>query len=1408
VAQQVELRISDAFNNNHHGNSDTESFVSTTTDVGQQNLSRLPSLASEKFLKDLLQDFVIRIGCQKCMNSKSSVTDASCEQNEEECSRDRLLAATNTSGNWHPVRCIVLDYLNDICLCQPQRQQCVGETCVHAHNSVELQIWRRARQACLALEEFFLDVTHSKLLPELILRFLTSRKLCELAMLCRECVRQENYDSALKAKHRPKCQGGHQWNDCAGLCYAINDARGQGKVAHFIGDRVAQPALSGKQELVAICINEVKRFGLTDEDILSLATTTEYHKPRDAESKRPRASSKWAVDSLEQFTGDTLDNESQSLSQLDESIDDNGDGDNDIYGMQDMEEEPYYKLIPAEEARKKTLGYSDKYRHCRVKLDGLQSASAVPVQGDSQIILLSGRSNCGPCFDGDEVIVKLKPNSDQHASKESSTSDPSTRRGTVVAIVKKVQRRKGSVFICTVDEHSSSLMRPLCGTVPKIHVMNGAARDKFGDERVNNYVALYKRGDNGHIQPTSVIALNEKKRQDKLFVVCIEKWDHNYMYPLGFAMCYIPEGTDEASSQRIINLACHVPARYQPGDLANFQPDLSTWAAQLQCHREDLRSEFIISIDPPECTDVDDALSVKVDKDNQKYTVSVHIADVSFFVAKDSKLDNEACRRGLTYYPVGKQKPIHMLPGEFVEHYCSLLPHRDRPCITVTFVVDQEGNVEEPHVSRTLISNKRKLTYSEAQELITSYADNKNFGKHIEGESSGVLRTTLMHLNLAAQLLRRKRLGNSRHHVLVDKLLNLATHQDTAAHILVEELMITANSIVAERIIKKFPHCTPLRRQSSPEKEELEKWFKQYAHYSSLVSSIEQHAPYHLDSAVSDEQIDEPKVSLLAEVAEMLREATQSEDIAKIREILRAEQYHPLQALALDGWLSIQHSAEYVSSGCCEDFSHFALNKQHYTHFTSPIRRYIDIIIHRLLVSTLESTEQCPYTNDDMREICSRANKTKSQEKKFEKYSTILATAASLSSAPVFMPGILVEIDESGLCFQFPGLPHMKRGQRSVTFSKLDVSEKPYHPVIGEDQTREFIYDMEQMILKWNRRIYDVNCFSKVESAKPQSDTNVLKLVEITSDRHVRNVSLQHYQSVRKALKNSNNSQLLEAVRLMLLAVEWNPTCPEILSETKSGKIVKHHTEGRLQLHAGVVMHVQLGAECQQGFLQPRIMQVSLTPEYCMCVQHMDDAVKCFSNVATKKLEDRYKSLSQYQDIWRPIISMEAAYSAIQETDPVVIKNVPVRLRRVSDTNRPKYCGQLELDIQFCMERCINLSYNVKDGDEDMLDYLCLKFALTPRRYDHTIVQANTWTCHALGDRNAASDLDDSSCTSCSAAGQHFSLKFVVHHSSTPPPSELLDHPGVTCTVELLAKPLPHRYETKQHTCMFYWSSF
>jgi exoribonuclease R len=899
------------------------------------------------------------------------------------------------------------------------------------------------------------------------------------------------------------------------------------------------------------------------------------------------------------------------------------------------------------------------------------------------------------------------------------------------------------------------------------------------------------RGDNGHIQPTSVVALNEKKRQDKLFVVCIEKWNHYFMYPLGFAMCYIPEGTDEASSQRIINLICHVPAQYQPGDLAHFQPDLFSWAALLHHNREDLRGDFIISIDPPECTDVDDALSVKVDKDNQKYTVSVHIADVSFFVAKNSKLDNEACRRGLTYYPVGKQKPIHMLPGEFVEHYCSLLPQRDRPCITVTFVVDQKGNVKEHRVSRTLIRNKYKLTYSEAQELITSRAEKKTSRNCVDGESKGVLKATLMHLNLAAQLLRRKRLGDSRHHLLVDKLLTVATYQDTAAHTLVEELMITANGIVAETIIRKFPHCTPLRRQSSPEKGELEEWFERYSHYSTLASSTEQHAPYQLASAVSDKQI-----ALLAEVVEMLREATQSKDITKIREILKAEQYHPLQALALEAWLSIQRSAEYVNSDCCEDFFHFALNKQRYAHFTSPIRRYIDIVTHRLLVSSLKKSKQLsPYSNDNMREICTRANKTTSRGKKFENLSTILATAASLSSTPVFLPALLVEIDESGLCFQFPGLSHIKRGQRSVTFSNLDVSEKPCHPVIREDRTKGFIYDLEQIELKWNRRIYNVNSLSKMESSKLRLDTNILRLVEISNNHHIRNVSLQHYQSVRNALNNNSSSQLLKAVRLMLLAVERNPSCPEISSETRTGKIVKHHTEGRLQLHAGVVMHVQLGAECQQGFLQPRIMQVSLTPEYCLCIQHMEDAVNCFSNFATKKIEDRYDSLSQYQDIWRPIISMEAAYSAIQETDPVVIKNVPVRLRQVSDTDRPKYCGQLELDIQFCKERCINLLHHSKDGDEDMLDYLCLKFALAPRNYNHTIVQANTWTCHALGDHSYTGDLDDSSCTSSSTAGQHFSVKFVVHHSSTPPPSELLDNPGVTCTVELLAKPLPHRCE-------------
>jgi exoribonuclease R len=1376
------------------------------------NRSRYDPVSSD-FLRKLFRQFLVKIGCSQCL--ELAVPSSTTDRQVHCCARNRLLIKRiKTDGApWQIVRCdITVDYLNDVRQCEGA---CVGaEACTRAHNEGELVVWKEARAMGVSLERFFADVATSRLYPEVALQYWTRDRGVEVALLCRRCVQLGQGDSATKAKHKPFCKGHHDWS-LAAACFTLAGTDGQAG-RYFADDEIPPDSHSDALQF-SVFINEIKKFGLSDRDVVSTVIKIKQQ----AEKKVKREEARQAISEAEAdvsvgvLENDDLEVGDSLFSPPDEHDDDGSDSEDDSEEV-DPDDLYYDNMLPLSEALRKRDSQPDVFKRCRIKWNGIYDATATPIDEDIQPIKLRGRMNCGPCFNGDEVIVEIKHvqklDSDSHtadprlANANSSSDaverfnkDTHVRHGKVVAIVKKIQRRNGSVFVCTVDEYQSNLVKPLCATVPKIHLFDAVVRQKFGREAKDGYVALYKLGEFGNLQAKKIVQLNEKDRQDKLFVVNVLKWSRRHLYPLGFAMKYLPEGTDAVSSERVARCACHVPPSYSPGDLRLLHPSFGLGLDTWRQGREDMRQKLVVSIDPPDCRDVDDAVSVHFD--GRYYEVGVHIADVSCLVDKGGRLDTEALQRGVTFYPKTGDKPVHMFPTEFAENYCSLLPNRDRPCISVTFAVDKDdGKIVRSSIVRSIIHNKHKFTYDQVQAIIFSHHQSSAAGNE---EISDETRTTLQQLHVAAKALRRARLGASRHYVQFEELLSTAGCKGSfAAHFLVEEFMIVANRLVAEKLVGAFPDCIPLRKQGRPDCEEFEEWFASHSHSLHISSFFQQYVPVLQEIVPNVHSVPSSKltsVPLLKEVAELLQGAVEQGDVEKVREILGAEDYHPLHATALDAWRSIQRSAEYVCSGDTGDRQHFSLGCNLYTHFTSPIRRYIDIVVHRLLLAALRGSKSCPYSPAEISAICEKVNRASAYAKKYDKFSTTVAAAESLRAVAAFKPSILVSIDENSLCFNFPGTPVLKRSQRSITFGNLDVCDKPYHPTIpSKDSSRADKQDLEKMIFKWSRRIYDVNHLSQVGRLKSEARRSDA-LLRLLRDIHVRRVSLDDWKQVREAMDGESDSALLEHVGNMLQSVVWNPDCREVTSEVKDSRIVNHHVRFDMELQRTTVMQVQLAADSVNGILQPVITRLSLTPQHSICVQHMDDAIKCFADVATDALKEQYTSLEEYQKIWRPIIAMEAAYAAVQDADPVTIRNVPVCLQQTSP-NSNKYCGHITLDIGFCKERCINLLRNSKDAEEDMHDYLCLKFSWSPAnctQHMDNLTASHTWTCHALAVHGAVAGENDSESgsTKDERTSGLFTVHFDVHHFSTPPPTQLLDTPGAKCTVELLAKPLPHRYE-------------
>ncbi|KAF7684201.1 Exosome complex exonuclease dis3 [Astathelohania contejeani] len=347
-------------------------------------------------------------------------------------------------------------------------------------------------------------------------------------------------------------------------------------------------------------------------------------------------------------------------------------------------------------------------------------------------------------------------------------------------------------------------------------------------------------------------------------------------------------------------------------------------------YRLDLRNKLVFSIDPPGCTDIDDALHV--DKlDNGNYEVGVHIADVTHFVKRKSKIDLEARKRGTTVYLVDRR--IDMLPRYLGSDRCSLVEGKDRMAFSVIWEINQQAEIIDYKISRTIIRSRHSYTYEQAAGILRSGVQSP------ESISLGML------YNIAT-ILRRKRfeagsLELSGPELLISPDLKIQTKVAEDTNWLVEEFMLLANITVAQFIYNSRPTNCLLRR-----------------HPEFMQGSFES----------LSEELKKKNVNLNFNTSKELNFS-----IKKIRD-------PTLQILVKRMITRCMNQAVYFNSGSLpkERYFHYGLATPIYTHFTSPIRRYADVLVHRILEELIypEETNICPEGLDfeDLNEICSNLN--------------------------------------------------------------------------------------------------------------------------------------------------------------------------------------------------------------------------------------------------------------------------------------------------------------------------------------------------------------------------------------------------------------------------------------------------
>ncbi len=329
--------------------------------------------------------------------------------------------------------------------------------------------------------------------------------------------------------------------------------------------------------------------------------------------------------------------------------------------------------------------------------------------------------------------------------------------------------------------------------------------------------------------------------------------------------------------------------------------------------RLDLRNELVFTIDGEDARDFDDAVSIKLIKNG--YVLGVHIADVSHFVEKGSCLDSEAMIRGVTTYMPGRVVP--MLPERLSNDLCSLKPGEDRYTLSCIITLDKKGNVLSYYLTKSVIRSKARLTYERLNDYFNGNCDFPYKG--VKG-----LKKTIDTMLLLSKKLRKKRLKKGALFLNVEKpyvkvsrkgeLIELKPQVQQDAEKLIEEFMLLANECVANFLIKRnLPGI--FRVHPAPDDEKLADLFVLFE--SAGYKTYDKTLPELLNS-VEDKNL----------------------HYITLRYLTRAE-YSATPGL------------------------HFGLNKLEYLHFTSPIRRYPDLVVHRIVKAAIEKIS-VPYKKKEL----------------------------------------------------------------------------------------------------------------------------------------------------------------------------------------------------------------------------------------------------------------------------------------------------------------------------------------------------------------------------------------------------------------------------------------------------------
>ena len=449
----------------------------------------------------------------------------------------------------------------------------------------------------------------------------------------------------------------------------------------------------------------------------------------------------------------------------------------------------------------------------------------------------------------------------------------------------------------------------------------------------------------------------------------IKSWDKPKDSPQGRIIKSFGFGEDALDAYSIL---------YEYGLSTEFEEEVEEEAAKIKSvikkeeikKRRDMRGTMTFTIDPVDAKDFDDAISFKVLGEN-KYEVGVHIADVSHYVTPGSKIDEEAQNRATSVYLVDRVIP--MLPETLSNNLCSLRPNEEKLTFSAVFVMKKNGEIIEEWYGKTVTESDCRLSYEEAQYIIENETTTIPKEETILKEEKRVTQKiveAIATLNSIAKTIRNKRINNGA--LIFDKSeikfkldeknqpVKILFKTAKSANKLIEEFMLLANKKVAEKM-KQSNERFVYRVHDQPDHEKLEN-----------LQTIVKRLGYNLKLSSSE---------LNGSLNDLLKK------------VFGKNEQNLIDTLMIRS----MSKAEYTT----KNIGHYGLSFENYTHFTSPIRRYPDVLVHRLIQAEIEKKK---IKTEEIETLC-----------KHSTHMEILATKAERDSIKLMQ--IKYMLDKEGQIF-------------------------------------------------------------------------------------------------------------------------------------------------------------------------------------------------------------------------------------------------------------------------------------------------------------------------------------------------------------------------------------------------------